>query len=278
MKKKGDDAYDGSDFWDALAPFHASIENNYLDLPSLERIVDEVCEPVLVVGAGQGLIVEALKKRGLKVDGVDISTEMIRYAKIRRNISIVHGDARALPFARDSYDTIIFATGVVDFMDDESAVQEMFNEARRILPPSGKLFVAFYRLSVPLESLLTKLRLLKNNKAAFREMLSLHQMTPFQTVAWASQRINLSYSRTIGLLLKSWFLSTAKEKRAARAMNRIFKKISRADALINVAPLNQPYRNEGEIRKLFSRLSLSIRSIEATESCFIVRCDLSATN
>ena len=261
-----------SDFWDALAPYHASIENNYFDVPSLQRIIGDVDEPVLVIGAGQGLIVEALMQRGLKVDGVDISAEMIRYAALRRKISLVNADARALPFGEGSYDTIIYATGVVDFIDDDSAIQEMFHEARRILIPSGKIFVAFFRMSAPLESFLTRLGLLKGNLVAFQEMMTMHQKTPLQTVAWTSQKANLNYIRTLGLLFRSWFLSTAKEKRAAASMQSIFKKMPQADSLINAAPLHQPYRDESAIRSLFARLAIPISSMEATESCYIVRC------
>src|SRR5436853_7027922 len=58
-------SYRTSDYWDALAPHHASLENNFLDLPGLRRIMHHVRQPVLVVGAGQGLIVEELHKRGL---------------------------------------------------------------------------------------------------------------------------------------------------------------------------------------------------------------------
>ena len=47
-----------SDFWDALAPHHARLENNYLDVRSVRYILREIVQPVLVVGAGQGLIVE----------------------------------------------------------------------------------------------------------------------------------------------------------------------------------------------------------------------------
>ena len=45
-----------SDFWNALAPFHSALESNYFDLPSLHRILPELREPVLVVGAGQGRV------------------------------------------------------------------------------------------------------------------------------------------------------------------------------------------------------------------------------
>src|SRR5437762_4870404 len=75
-----------SDFWDALAPHHSALENSYLDLPSLRRMQHEIRPPVLVVGAGQGLIVAALQAQSLQCDGVDLSAEMIRYARLRRGL------------------------------------------------------------------------------------------------------------------------------------------------------------------------------------------------
>src|SRR6266436_2475661 len=143
-----------SDFWDALAPHHSRIENSYLDLPSLRRIVRDIHEPVLVVGAGQGLIVAELQKKGFQCDGVDLSSEMIRYAKIRRGLDLIQADARALPFGSETYQTILCATGVVDFMSDEEEIREIMNEARRIVDHSGNVFVAFYRLSTATEDLL----------------------------------------------------------------------------------------------------------------------------
>src|SRR6185295_10956190 len=98
-----------SAYWDALAPHHASLENNYLDLPSLRRIIHEMNEPVLVVGAGQGLLVEELLKKGLRTDGIDLSREMIQYAKKRRGLTLIEADARAMPFGAGTYETIVCA-------------------------------------------------------------------------------------------------------------------------------------------------------------------------
>src|SRR5688500_11154117 len=67
-----------SEFWGSLAPHHSAIENTNLDLPSIRRILHQIHQPVLVVGAGQGLIVEELQKNGLRCDGVDLNLEMIR--------------------------------------------------------------------------------------------------------------------------------------------------------------------------------------------------------
>ena len=116
-----------SNFWDALAPHHAAIEDSYLDLASIRRLLREIRTPVLVVGAGQGLIVAELRKRGFQCDGVDLSTEMVRHAELRRGITLIHADAKAMPIAERTYETVIYATGVVE---------RLGKDIRRIL--SGK--------------------------------------------------------------------------------------------------------------------------------------------
>ena len=260
---------EAADFWDALAPHHAAIEDNYLDRSSLRRIIRDVRQPVLVVGAGQGLIVEALQKEGLHADGVDLSAEMIRYAKSRRGLTLIRADARAMPFGDRTYETILYATGVVDFIGDAAQIQVILNEARRIATPSGRIFVAFYRISAPLEALMVRLGLLRNNVLALKELLGMYRMSPFQAIAWTAMKADVGYLHATRLLLQSWAFSTVKEKSAAFSMQRIFRNRQRAESLINAAPEGQPYRNEQEIRNLFTRLAIPIRRLEATASCRI---------
>ncbi len=157
-----------SDFWDALAPHHATLENSYLDLPSLRCLLPDIHPPVLVVGAGQGLIVAELQKQGIHCDGVDLSAEMIRYARLRRGLALVHADARALPFGNGAYKTIIYATGVIDFMSDDEEIREIMNEGRRVADPSGNIFVAFYKFSAATEEFVMRLGLLRKDAFAFR--------------------------------------------------------------------------------------------------------------
>src|SRR5438034_2247801 len=152
-----------SDFWDALAPHHSALENSYFDLPSLRRIQQEIRPPVLVVGAGQGLIVAALQAQGLQCDGVDLSAEMIRYARLRRGLALIHADARALPFGNGTYKTIIYATGVIDFISDDNEIRVIMDEARRVVEHEGNIFVAFYKFSTATENFLIRLDMLRNN-------------------------------------------------------------------------------------------------------------------
>jgi len=260
-----------TDYWDALAPHHSSIENNYLDVPSLRRIVRDIHQPVLVVGAGQGLIVAELRKNGLRCDGVDLSFEMIRYAETRRGLRFVQADASAMPFGEGTYETIIHASGVVDFIGDEEQIRMILTEARRIISQSGNIFVAFYRFSAAMEVFLARLGLLRNNVLSLREALEIYRLNPVQTIAWVAKKAEAGYLRACGISLRSWALSTMQEKTLAFNMQRIFRKMDPANTLINAAPERQPYRNEPEIRNLFKRLAIPVKKLEASGSCYIAQ-------
>ena len=202
-----------SDFWDALAPHHSSIENNYLDRSSVRRILHDIHQPVLVVGAGQGLIVEELQKNGLRSDGVDLSSEMIRYARTRRGLTIVKADARAMPFGQGAYQTVIYSTGVIDFIGDEEQIGLILKEARRIVHQSGNIFVAFYRFSAASENFLATLGLLRNNVLSFRKTLEFYRLNPVQTIAWVAKLSETGCLRAVLLSLRSGALSTMQEKK-----------------------------------------------------------------
>lgn len=108
-------------FWNAWAPYLSYIEDNHLDLANIKTLDRIISDPVLIVGAGQGLLVEQLKKTAHKVDGVDLSPEMVKYAWTRRGLRLIEADGRKLPFADNTYATTIIATGVVDFLNDEGS-------------------------------------------------------------------------------------------------------------------------------------------------------------
>lgn len=260
-----------SDFWDALAPHHASLENNYLDVPSVRRILGEIVQPVLVVGAGQGLIVEELRRSGLRCDGVDLSSEMIRYARTLRGLELIEADARALPFAAETYETVLYATGVIDFIGDEELIRVILKEGRRVATSAGRIFVAFYRMSPSLEDLLARVDLLTNHVLSFRQVLEMYRMNPAQTLGWVAKRAGVGRLRAAAMLLRAGASSTMQETKAAFNMRKIFRNTACANALLKAAPETQPYRNEQEIRNLFTRLAIPIKELHSLKSCHIVR-------
>lgn len=260
-----------SDFWDALAPHHSAIENNYFDRSSLRRIVHELREPILVVGAGQGLIVAELQKRGLQCDGVDFSPEMIRYARLRRGLSLIQAVAKAMPLKGGSHQTIIYATGVVDFIQDETEIKLIMDEAARIVTPTGSIFIAFYRASAAVETLLTELGLLRNHILLQREALELNRLGSFQLLGWVAKHAGVGYFGAAVLLMRMTLFSTLREKLTALKMKKIFRQMNDASSLIESAPEKLPYRNEAEIRNLFDRLGIPLKQLTTLSTCIVVR-------
>jgi SAM-dependent methyltransferase len=260
-----------SDFWNVLAPFHAEVEDSNFDLASVRRLLPDIESPVLVVGAGQGLIVAELRKRGYECEGVDLSPEMVRQAKRRRGITLVQADAKAMPFPAASYETIIFATGVVDFAAEEGDIQAMLTEGRRVVNRSGKVFVAFYKANAAQEDFLEMVGLISDHRLAFRESLEIYLMNPVQMVGWVARRAGVGRFHATIALLRVGVHSTMRERRNTLRMQRVFRKISDPCSLIEAAPEKLPYRNEREIENLFKRLGIPIRQLRSFATCWVVR-------
>ena len=260
-----------SDCWNALAPFHSAIENNYFDVPSLHRILRELHGPVLVVGAGQGLLVAELLKSGIQCDGVDFSSEMIRYARLRHGLSLIQADAKAMQLKNGAYQTIIYATGVVDFIGDEAEIKLIMDEAARIVSPTGRIFVAFYRASPAVEEFLTELGLLRDHILLQREALEMNRLKVPQMLEWVARKAGVSYLRAALLLIRMSWLSTLREKITALKMKKIFRKMNDVSSLIDGAPEKVPYRNEAEIKNLFERLGVPLKQLTALRTCIIAR-------
>ena len=260
-----------SEFWDALAPYHSFIEDDYFDLSSLRLILHDIRQPVLVVGAGQGLIVEELRKNGFQTDGVDFSPEIIRYAKTRRGLELIQADARHMPFQDGAYQAIVYTTGLVDFIADDEDIRLIMSEARRVVDRSGDIILAFYRFSRTTEGFLTRLGILKDSVLYVRESLRIHQLNPVRVIVWAADKAGIGLFPAAILLLRSWCLSPTREKQSAFNMRKIFRKMDSPRSLIDAAPERQPYRNEPQIIDLFNRLATPIKRVVASESCYMVR-------
>ena len=258
-------------FWDVLAAYHAAIEDNYLDLESLRRIIRELRSPVLLIGGGQGVLVAELRSKGLQCDGVDFSAEMIRYARSRRGIDLIQADATALPLGDATYESIIYATGVIDFNGNEEAIRRMIGEGRRVVRPGGKIFVAFYRFSPALEDFTAKVGLLGDNVLLHRRSLETYLLNPLQLVQWVMKNAGTGWLGAAALMLRLAAFGTLREKATTFKMQRIFREMEHPQAFIMAAPEAQPYRNEAEIRRLFDRLGVSMKEFRTLASCWIVQ-------
>lgn len=88
----------------------------------------------LDVGSNTGRYTHLLAQRGLRVEGVDFSDELLAKARSRHpEYTFQQGDAQNLPFKDDSYDGII-SLGLIQMVPDWKAA---VRETVRVLKPGG---------------------------------------------------------------------------------------------------------------------------------------------
>ena len=104
-----------------------------------EKLKDHSLENKVVLDVGCGLGEQLLwfRKKGCKVNGIDLSHEVARVAH-KKSIAVITADARALPFQDKSFD-IVYSLGVLEhFYNIEKALEEQL----RIIQPGGTIIVA----------------------------------------------------------------------------------------------------------------------------------------
>jgi ubiquinone/menaquinone biosynthesis C-methylase UbiE len=261
-----------NDLW---APYWSYIEDNYLDTESINKLAPIVKSPVLVVGAGQGIIVEQLTKMGLKVDGIDFSPEMIKYAKQRRGIDLIQADARSMPFEDNAYQSTIIVTGVVDFMDDEGQIALITNEVKRVTNNPGEVLVAFYRLHPRVEELMRYIGTMSDDRWYFKRQYELFSLQPGDLITELKKMPQVSTLGAMLALIKSQVMLPKKEKLAAKNWQKAWEKaqqeMEKPRRLIECAPESFPYRDEQQIRGLFSNLNVSLNHIHVLYSCIVAQ-------
>jgi len=262
---------DTPSYRDTLAPHHWRTENNYLDVESVRLILGDVREPVLVVGAGQGLIVEELRRQGLRCDGIDLSARMMEYARLRRGLTLVRANAAAMPFVDGAYETVIVATGVIDFMADAQQIEAILHEANRIVSGTGNVFVAFYRYSAAQQRFLTSLGLLRDGTLHMRSAMVLSRLGFGALVAWVAKTAGISMFQAVVLCISTALGSTKRERAVGLAIRRVLAQAGDPDAFIEATPETQPYRDKPAIGRLFDSLSMRIEDWQTSSSCHLVR-------
>ena len=91
----------------------------------------------VAVGTGRNF---AHHPAGARVTGIELSPEMLGHARRRAaalgsEVELREGDAQALEFAAESFDTVVITLALCTIPDDHAAVRE----ARRVLRPGGRL-------------------------------------------------------------------------------------------------------------------------------------------
>lgn len=261
-------------FWDNLAPYLCYIEDNFLDLQSINKLESVIKDPVLVVGAGQGLLVESLQKDGYTVDGIDNNKKMIDYAEKRRGIKLIQADATNLSFNDNSYNTTIIATGVVDYMDDDQLIVKIVNEAMRVTANNGNVLVAFYRIHPVSEAFQKRAGMITvDNKFRHRYAFGLPWGKPNDLIKTIKKDANMGFLPVIYHLMKMQLLVPKKERDVRKTFIKMFEEMDDPSKFIESCPDLIPYRTSPTIHSLFEKHGFNINNTYVYSSCTVVEID-----
>jgi SAM-dependent methyltransferase len=125
-----------------MASIWVAFENMGMTGRHLDNFLAFLRSPILIIGAGHGLLAEHLKAKGHSVIAVDYSAEMARWAWLRRGVVSVVARAEALPMPSGFFGTVVVATGVLD-SSDPSASLLCLKECRRVLNSEGVVLLGF---------------------------------------------------------------------------------------------------------------------------------------
>lgn len=128
--------------WDRVAPRYdraMRLAERYWFTGGREWVCARATGDVLEVGIGTGINLPYYRA-DVSITGIDLSSEMLAYARQRaaaigRPANLREGDAQALPFDDDSFDTVVCTLSLCAIPDDRAALAEM----HRVLRPGGRL-------------------------------------------------------------------------------------------------------------------------------------------
>ena len=102
-----------------------------------QRALTRGCERALEIGCGSGRLLATLEAR--RSVCIDVSQRLLVQAA-RRGLTVVRGDAHALPFRDGSFAAVVGGNAVFRYLDYARA----FCECARVLSPGGRLAVDQY--------------------------------------------------------------------------------------------------------------------------------------
>ena len=201
-------------FWDLFSPYMDFMENVLgINLDNLGPVIPLIKSPVLVVGAGQGLLVSELRKSGISTEGIDLSPEMVAAAERRRGIKLFLGNANNMPFGTGQFKTSIVATGVFDFLERSDQIGAIITEVRRVTDAQGEILVALFGFTPQFEELGKYIGILSDNRLNMKMWLRIITATnpPKEILAIVSEDPHKSIP---GLLFRAIRAFASMPKRA----------------------------------------------------------------
>jgi ABC-2 type transport system ATP-binding protein len=268
-------------FFGPWAEYWSDLEDRHLRPHALDHLLGAIDGPTLVVGAGQGIIVEHLKNRGIAVTGVDRCKEMVAAARHRRGLEILLADGHHLPLPDKSFRTIIVASGVVDYLFDEGEATQILRECARVADHGGQLLVSFFDVQTQARPTLRRLGLIDEAQGVYY----LRRVAQFNDARkrglHVALRLIAAYAEVSSLAAFGRFALVGLTlprclRDDGRRFGDVLSKIA-ADgrdplALTALLPERLPLRAEPEIRSLLLASGLALDDLSERDGVRVARC------
>lgn len=149
--------------WEVLSLIWHLFENQGLTPSILKNHLEDIKSPVLIVGAGAGLIPSYLRGLGSSVTGIDASPSMIDQAKVRRGEIIIQSqfpsDDENKP--RGSFASAILSSGVVGYelVRSHETLRKGLRQLNAMLTKKGCIIIVVFAATQERETVEHVLRL-----------------------------------------------------------------------------------------------------------------------
>jgi SAM-dependent methyltransferase len=131
--------------WDQIARrWDPHREDQGLNPVRLALFAEHLSSPILLIGAGQGRVLSALRAMVPEAIGIDWSLEMVAAGVRRGATNLMPGDAGDLPFGPGRFASAIVSTGVVLPSTGPVRFRRYAIEAMRVLRPGGDLVLCVF--------------------------------------------------------------------------------------------------------------------------------------
>lgn len=129
--------------WEAFAPRYDRAMRwcDRLVGDGRQQVASRATGQVLEVGIGTGLNLPFYPSE-VQLTGLDLSPAMLavareRAASLGRDVTLLEGDAQALPFPDASFDTVVSTLALCEVPDERVVIEQMW----RVLRPGGQLLL-----------------------------------------------------------------------------------------------------------------------------------------
>ncbi|QIJ65641.1 class I SAM-dependent methyltransferase [Streptomyces sp. JB150] len=178
-------------------------------------LVPDTARSLLDLACGTGIVTRRLAaaRSGLRVTGVDLTTEMVRRAAARLPGAVVRADARRLPFPDGTFDAVT-SVWLLHLLPGPEGVRAVVAECARVLRPGGVYVTtvdkaAAHNVGSDIDAVLAARPRIRavDESAAVEAYAAAHGLVPAGRARFRGRGQGRSPRRTIADLRRGWFVT-----------------------------------------------------------------------